>query len=109
MKAVMRSYCVSVLLDTPPRPSFFALLCLRRRAKLVWLAPRVPFWAKWLGITVRPMPGSEEMLLWELERLPGTLEYKMLTLVPLSQKTARFVQNHREALEISYRLERKNP
>ncbi len=108
MKAVMRSYCVSVLLDAPPRPSFFSFLCLRRRTGLVWLAPRAPFWAKWLGISVLSMPESEEMLLWELLRLPETLEYKMLTLVPLSKKATRFVQENREPLEVSYRLERKN-
>jgi hypothetical protein len=108
MKAVMRSYCVFVLLDRPRKPSFYTLLRLRGRARLVWFTPCAPFWARLLGICVKPLPKDDTWLLWELSRLPDRSENKMLTLIPLSERAHRFIQKHKELLEISYRFERKN-
>ena len=108
MKAVMRSYCVFVLLDSPPRPSFFTLLRLRPLGKLVWFTPRAPFGARLLGARVIPLPKNDQLLLWELLRLPDEWENKMLTLVPLTERALRFIKENHKALEISYRLERKN-
>lgn len=108
MKAVMRSYCVFVLLDSPRRPSLFSLLRLRTLGRLVWLTPRAPFWARLLGVQIRPLPKTDPLLLWELLRLPDEWENKMLTLVPITERARRFIRKNRQALEISYRLERKN-
>ena len=108
MKAVMRSYCVYVLLGRPKRLSFSSLLRLRLRGKLVWFTPRAPFWAKLLGILIRPLPNTDELLLWDLGRLSDVWENKMLTLVPLTDPARAFLQNHRKTLEISYRFEREN-
>ncbi len=107
MKAVMRSYCVFVLLDSPRKPSFYTLFRLRLRGKLMWFTPRATFWARLLGIWVRPLPKSDGLLLWELQRLSDEWENKMLTLLPLSQKALHFTQKNKELLEISYRLERR--
>lgn len=108
MKAVMRSYCVFVLLDRPKKTSFVSLLRLRLRGKLVWFAPHIPLWAKLLGVLTKPLPNTDELLLWELERLPDDWENQVLTLVPLTDRTRAFLQNRRKTLEISYRFEREN-
>ena len=109
MKAVMRSYCVFVLLDSPKKPSFATFFRLRLRGKLMWFTPRSPFWARLLGMWVRPLPKTDELLLWELARLPDEWENKMLTLVPLTDRACAFLGGHRQALEISYRFEREKP
>lgn len=106
MRNVLRSYCVFVLLGEPKKNSFRTLIRFCRRAKLLWLAPRVPFWARWLGVCTKPMPKDETLLLWELKRLSESLEGKVLSLIPLSPEAARFVRKNRAQLEISYRLER---
>ena len=109
MKAVMRSYCVSVLLDSPQKPSFSSLFRLYLRGKLVWFTPRAPFWAKPLrGVRIKPLPKNDELLLWELSRLPDEWENKMLTLIPLTARALDFIHKNRNDLEISYRFEREN-
>ena len=108
MKAVMRSYCISVLLDSPPKPSFSTLFRLYLRGKLVWFTPRAPFWAKPLGVQIKPLPTTDGLLLWELSRLPDEWENKMLTLIPLTEKALDFISQNRNDLEISYRFEREN-
>ena len=108
MKAVIRSYCVFVLLGKPQKKSFRTLMRFCFGARTVWLAPRVPFWARCLGITPRPLPEDENLLLWELERLAAEYEGKMLTLFPLSPEAKQFVKKNHAILEASYRTERKN-
>lgn len=107
MRDVMRSYCVFVLLDKPTGKLFRTLVHFCRHSKTIWLTPRAPFWAKLIGVDVRPAPSEEDLLLWELERLSESLENKMLTLVSLSQGAHDFVLKNKASLEVSYRLERK--
>ncbi len=108
MKDVIRSYCVFVLLGRPKDKPIrtVARYCLRARA--IWLTPRSSFFARLLGVTPRPLPEDESLLLWELERLAAEYEGKMLTLIPLSTKAKHFVKKNRAILEASYRTERKN-
>lgn len=108
MKDVIRSYCVFVLLDKPTKQPLrtLARYCLRTRT--VWLSPRVPLWARLLGVSPRPLPKDEALILWELERLSEGLEGKILTLVPLSQNARLFIEKNRAFLETSYRLERNH-
>ena len=108
MKAVIRSYCVFVLLGKPPKRPFCTLARFCFGARTVWLAPRAPFWARFLGVTPRPLPKDETLLLWELERLAAEYEGKMLTLVPLSAEAKHFAKKNKSMLEASYRTERKN-
>ena len=108
MKDVIRSYCVFVLLGQPTKHAFFTLARFFLRARTVWLAPRVPLWARLVGISPRPLPKDEDLRRSELERLAEGLEGKILTLVPLSNETRLFVEKNQASLEVSYRMERKH-
>lgn len=108
MKAVIRSYCVFVLLGRPPKRPFRTLARFCFGARAIWLTPHAPFWTRFLGIFPRPMPQDEGVLLWELEHIASEYEGKMLSLIPLSPDTKHFVENNKESLAPSYRTERKS-
>jgi len=103
MKDVIRSYCVFVLLGKPKKKPLRTVARFALRARAIWLTPRIPFLAKLLGVSQRPLPADENLLLTELERLAQELEGKILTLVPLSSEARHFAEKHQASLEVSYR------